>query len=113
MALTTLDTQYNPKEIEPRWLKFWETERLAHAEPDDNAETYSIVIPPPNVTGTLHLGHASMLAIEDIMIRFHRMLGKKALWLPGTDHAGIATQNAVEKNLAEQGIRREDLGREE
>ncbi len=78
-----------------------------------DAEKFSIVLPPPNVTGTLHIGHASMLAIEDIMVRYHRMLGKRTLWLPGTDHAAIATQSKVEKELQKDKIRKQDLGREE
>jgi len=78
-----------------------------------DAPKFSIVLPPPNVTGTLHIGHASMLAIEDIMVRYHRMLGKRTLWLPGTDHAAIATQSKVEKELQKDKIRKQDLGREE
>lgn len=78
-----------------------------------DAEKFSIVLPPPNVTGTLHIGHASMLAIEDIMVRYNRMLGKRTLWLPGTDHAAIATQTKVEKELQKDKIRKQDLGREE
>ena len=72
-----------------------------------------MVLPPPNVTGTLHIGHAAMLTIEDIMVRYARMSGKKTLWLPGTDHAAIATQSRVEKNLEKEGIKKNDLGREE
>ncbi|NQV11949.1 class I tRNA ligase family protein, partial [Candidatus Uhrbacteria bacterium] len=82
--------------------------------PGDRKETFSMVLPPPNATGTLHMGHAAMLAIEDIMIRFQRMQGKKTLWVPGTDHAAIATQVKVEKILQkEEGKSRHDLGREE
>jgi valyl-tRNA synthetase len=80
---------------------------------EERKEKFSIVLPPPNVTGKLHLGHADMLAIEDSIVRFQRMLGKKALWLPGTDHAAIATQTKVEKLLAKEKIRKHDLGREE
>jgi valyl-tRNA synthetase len=113
VALTTLDTQYNPKEIEPRWLQFWEDENLAHAVPVDDVETYSIVIPPPNVTAKLHLGHALNNTIQDILIRFKRMQGLLSEWMPGTDHAGIATQNVVERKIAtEKGKTRQEFGRE-
>lgn len=112
---------YNSQENEPRILELWE--KSGFANPDvciekgvtaPDAESYSIVLPPPNVTGTLHMGHASMLAIQDILIRYHRMRGKKTLWLPGTDHAAIATQSVVEKNLLKTEKKtRHDLGREE
>ncbi|MFM7088980.1 MAG: class I tRNA ligase family protein, partial [Candidatus Paceibacterota bacterium] len=80
---------------------------------DKDAEHFSIVLPPPNVTGSLHTGHALMLVIQDIMVRYARMQGKKTLWIPGTDHAAIATQSKVEKILEKEGIRKNDLGREE
>ena len=112
---------YNSKESEPRILELWE--KSGFANPDvciekgvtsPDAESYSIVLPPPNVTGTLHMGHAAMLAIEDILIRYHRMRGKKTLWLPGTDHAAIATQSVVEKDLLKTEKKtRHDLGRDE
>ena len=95
---------YNPNETEPRIYQTWEESGFFN--PDTciekgvtraDAQPFSIVLPPPNVTGTLHIGHASMLAIEDIAVRYNRMLGKKTLWLPGTDHAAIATQSKVEK----------------
>lgn len=86
---------------------------IAQGYTNPGAETFSIVLPPPNVTGQLHIGHAGMLSIEDIMVRFARMQGKRTLWIPGTDHAAIATQSKVEKNLAKQKIRKHDLGREE
>ena len=86
---------------------------LFHAEPDPAREPYSIVIPPPNVTGNLHMGHALNGTIQDVLIRYHRMLGENACWLVGTDHAGIATQNVVEKQLRKDGVTKEDLGREE
>ncbi|MCR4325298.1 MAG: valine--tRNA ligase [Patescibacteria group bacterium] len=112
---------YDPAENEPRILELWE--RSGYANPDvcvekgvtkPDAPTYSIVLPPPNVTGTLHMGHAAMLAIEDILIRYHRMRGYKTLWLPGTDSAAIATQSKVEKNIQKAEKKsRYDLGREE
>ena len=89
-----------------------EWEKSGAFQPNPTGEPFSIMMPPPNATGTLHLGHAIMLAIEDIIIRHKRMQGFATLWLPGTDHAGIATQTRVEKNLLEKGIKKEDLGRE-
>jgi valyl-tRNA synthetase len=102
------EPQKNEKEIYDRW------EKEGFFKPDENAAngSYSIVMPPPNVTGTLHMGHAAMLAIEDILIRFNRMQGKKTLWIPGTDHAAIATQTKVEKIIKEEGLTRHQLGRE-
>ncbi|MDE2031062.1 MAG: valine--tRNA ligase [Patescibacteria group bacterium] len=112
---------YNPEETEGRIYKLWEESGFFNPDicieknvTDKDAEPFSIVLPPPNVTGTLHIGHASMLAIEDIMVRFARMQGKRTLWLPGTDHAAIATQSKVEKIIEkEEGKRKNDLGREE
>ena len=110
---------YNPKETEDRIYKLWEESGFFNPDvcvekgiTETNAEPFSIVLPPPNVTGSLHTGHALMLAIEDIMIRHARMRGYKTLWLPGTDHAAIATQTKVEKLLEKEGIRKNDLGRE-
>jgi len=94
-----MDKQYNPKEVESKIYKFWE--KTGAFNPDklkDTKKPYSIVIPPPNVTGALHMGHALNAIIQDILIRWKRMSGFKTLWVPGTDHAGIATQNVVEKN---------------
>ncbi len=91
----------------------WLASRIFHAEPDAAKKPYSIVIPPPNVTGNLHMGHALNGTIQDVLTRYHRMLGENACWLPGTDHAGIATQNVIEKQLRAQGQTKEDLGREE
>ncbi len=111
-----LSKQYNPKEFEDKIYKIWE--ESGYFNPDnldlpEDASTYTIVLPPPNITDKLHLGHSSMLAIEDLLIRFHRMRGYRALWIPGTDHAAIATQNVVEKKLKkEEGKTRHDLGRE-
>jgi len=113
VGLTDMDKLYNPKAIEEKWQKFWEENRFGHAEPVDGKETYSIVIPPPNVTDRLHLGHALNNTIQDILIRFKRMQGYITEWMPGTDHAGIATQNVVERKIANaQGKTRQDLGRE-
>jgi len=111
---------YNPQSTEDRIYKLWEESGFFNPDvciqkgvTDKNAQPFSIMLPPPNVTGTLHIGHASMLVIEDIMVRFARMQGKRTLWLPGTDHAAIATQSKVEKILEKEGIRKNDLGREE
>ena len=105
---------YDPKEAEEKIYDTWEKSGFFNPNnlPGERKETFSMVLPPPNVTGKLHLGHADMLAIEDTVVRFQRMLGKKTLWLPGTDHAAIATQTKVEKILAKEKIRRHDLGRE-
>jgi valyl-tRNA synthetase len=107
-----LAPQYNPKDIETRWSELWASTSLLHATPDPHKKPYTIVIPPPNVTGILHMGHALNNTIQDILIRVRRMQGRQALWMPGTDHAGIATQNVVERKLAKEGKTRRDLGRE-
>ncbi len=107
---------YNPQETEPRIYKMWEDSGFFNPDnlPTRHQEPYTIMMPPPNVTGILHMGHAMMLTIEDIIIRYQRMLGKKTLWLPGTDHAAIATQSKVEKEISKkEGKNRFDLGREE
>ena len=111
---------YDPKITEDRIYKLWEESGFFNPDiciekgiTKANAEHFSIVLPPPNVTGNLHTGHALMLVIQDIMIRHARMQGKKTLWLPGTDHAAIATQSKVEKLLEKEGKRKNDLGREE
>jgi valyl-tRNA synthetase len=104
--------QYNPKETEDKWYKFWEENKLFSAKPSLGQLPYCIVIPPPNVTGILHMGHALNNTIQDILIRYQRMRGRQSLWMPGTDHAGIATQNVVEKALAKEGLKRQDLGRD-
>ncbi len=107
---------YNPQDTEDRIYSLWEKSGYFNPDklPERHKEPYTIVLPPPNVTGTLHMGHASMLAIEDIIIRYKRMQGFKTLWLPGTDHAAIATQSKVEKELEKkEGKRKTDLGREE
>ncbi len=104
---------YNHKNIEDRIYKYWEKNKCFKPKKNKSKKTYSIVIPPPNVTGSLHMGHALNNSIQDLLIRFNRNKGIETLWQPGTDHAGIATQLVVEKQLAEKGISRNDLGREE
>ncbi|MBI5873019.1 MAG: valine--tRNA ligase [Candidatus Omnitrophica bacterium] len=108
-----LPSQYNPKEVEEKWFDLWAKTPLLHAEADPKKKPFTIVIPPPNVTGILHMGHALNNTIQDILIRTRRMQGKEALWMPGTDHAGIATQNVVERKIAKEGLKRHDLGRDE
>ncbi len=108
-----LDKSYTPDNIEKKWYDEWISHGLFNAEINPDAKAFSIVIPPPNVTGSLHVGHAFDHTFQDIMCRTKRMEGYSVLWLPGTDHAGIATQNVVEKDLAKKGISRYDLGREE
>lgn len=103
---------YSPKDIEEKWYKIWEENKYFRATLDDSKPNYSIVIPPPNVTGILHMGHILNNSIQDTLIRYKRMSGYNTLWMPGTDHAGIATQNMVEKKLAKEGLKKEDLGRE-
>jgi len=106
-------TGYDPQGIEERWLEVWEQAGYSSADEASPKPPYAIVIPPPNITGFLHLGHAMNNTLQDILIRWRRMQGCNALWIPGTDHAGIATQNVVERQLLEEGYRREDLGRDE
>ena len=109
-----IGSKYNPKEIEKDWYSVWEKDQYfswKHESKKDSQEGYSMVIPPPNVTGSLHLGHALNHTLQDILARYHRLKGKKVLWLPGTDHAGIATQNVVEKQLREVNQDRKSLGR--
>jgi valyl-tRNA synthetase len=109
-----LAKQYDPQEAQKRWLTFWDEQGYFHSRPDPARKPYCIVIPPPNVTGALHMGHALNETIQDVLIRWRRMQGFNALWMPGTDHAGIATQAVVERRLREEeGKTRHDLGREE
>ena len=109
-----LPTQYDPSEAEGRWYSHWESHGYFEADPRGEGETYTIVIPPPNVTGALHLGHALNNTIQDVLIRWRRMQGYRALWMPGTDHAGIATQAVVERRLfEEENLTRHAIGREE
>ena len=107
-----LSKQYNPQEVEDRWYQFWQDHNLFAVGPNQNKKPFAIVIPPPNVTGILHMGHALNNTIQDILIRYHRMLGDESLWMPGTDHAGIATQNVVERAIAKENLKRQDLGRD-
>jgi valyl-tRNA synthetase len=109
---TAMPTQYNPQDAEKKWYEYWLQGNYFAAGTRPDAETYTIVIPPPNVTGMLHIGHALDFTLQDILIRTKRMQGYDALWLPGTDHAGIATQTKVEQKLREEGLSRYDLGRE-
>jgi len=109
---TQIPAQYDPKDVEQKWFELYARTSLFHAERDLAKKPYCIVIPPPNVTGILHMGHALNNTIQDILIRARRMQGYAALWMPGTDHAGIATQNVVERALAKEGKKRDDLGRE-
>jgi valyl-tRNA synthetase len=112
--MTELSKAYEPKLVEEKWYTFWEEGGFFKADPNSGKEPYCIVIPPPNVTGVLHMGHALVDTLEDILIRWKRMQGFEALWVPGTDHAGIATQTVVEKHLfAKTGKRRKDFEREE
>lgn len=104
--------QYDPKISEASMQHLWEENDCFSPKPSTTGETFYIPIPPPNVTGNLHIGHALVLTLEDIMVRYHRMRGDTTLWVPGTDHAGIATQAQVEKRLEKQGIKRKDIGRE-
>ncbi|HUG86907.1 MAG TPA: valine--tRNA ligase [Euzebya sp.] len=107
-----LPKSYDPTSLEPALYEWWESHGLFHADAGDDGEPYAIVIPPPNVTGSLHVGHALDNTLQDVLIRRARMQGRNAVWLPGTDHAGIATQTVVEKQLAAEGLTRHDLGRE-
>lgn len=110
-----IETTFNPKEVEPRWSKAWEDSGAFKPKTDPKADPFCIVIPPPNVTGSLHIGHALNNTLQDVLIRFERLRGKSVLWQPGMDHAGIATQMVVERKLAEAGGNedRRSLGREE
>jgi valyl-tRNA synthetase len=106
-----LDQSYNPIEIEAIWYPFWQENQLFQANENSDKPPFTIVIPPPNVTGSLHMGHALFVTLQDLMIRWKRMEGYETLWLPGTDHAGIATQVVVERMLREEGTNRHELGR--
>lgn len=107
------NTRYSPQDIESKWMERWLGASLFTPEEGSGRETYCISVPPPNVTGSLHMGHALNGSIQDLLIRLHHMRGEDTLWICGTDHAGIATQNQVEKQIAAEGLRRQDLGREE
>ena len=107
-----LDKTYNPKQFEARWYKAWVDSNAFASTPNSPKAPYTIMMPPPNVTGSLHIGHALTFTLQDILIRYHRMAGRDALWQPGTDHAGIATQMVVERKLDAEGVKRRDLGRD-
>ncbi len=111
-STSTLTKVYSPAEVEKKWYEYWERNRLFHARVNPEKKPYTIVIPPPNVTGVLHMGHILNNTLQDVFIRYKRMKGFEACWIPGTDHAGIATQNVVEKSLMKEGKTRHDLGRE-
>jgi valyl-tRNA synthetase len=112
MAEWEMPSRFQPAEAERHWYDVWETKGHFGSEPDEDRKPYTIVIPPPNVTGVLHMGHALNNTLQDIVIRFRKMQGFNALWIPGTDHAGIATQNVVERMIATEGLTRDQLGRE-
>ncbi len=110
--MTEIPSAYDPSRVEGEWYRTWEERKYFHAEPDPDREPFTMVIPPPNVTGSLHMGHALNNSLQDFIARRRRMQGMAVLWLPGCDHAGIATQNVVERKLAEEGLTRQELGRE-
>ncbi|MGH7210738.1 MAG: class I tRNA ligase family protein, partial [Acetobacteraceae bacterium] len=107
-----LDKTYAPNEIEPRLYEGWERSGAFACDPGSAATPFTVMIPPPNVTGSLHMGHALTFTVQDTLVRWRRMQGRDVLWQPGTDHAGIATQMVVERLLAAEGIDRRDLGRD-
>jgi valyl-tRNA synthetase len=107
-----IPSRYNPREVEPKILSQWLSAGVFSAGPNPQKKPFCIVIPPPNITGILHMGHALNNTIQDVLIRYKRMQGFEAFWMPGTDHAGIATQNVVEKQLAKEGLGKEDIGRD-
>ncbi|MBI4353196.1 MAG: valine--tRNA ligase [Candidatus Omnitrophica bacterium] len=111
-ASTEIPTVYNPKQVEKKWYEFWMREGCFRASSSARKRPYTIVIPPPNITGILHMGHALNNTLQDILVRYKRMRGFETLWMPGTDHAGIATQNVVERSLKEEGLTRQALGRD-
>ncbi|NEP26416.1 class I tRNA ligase family protein, partial [Moorena sp. SIO3I6] len=108
----TLATKYEPKTTEAKWQQYWEENQVFKADPNHQGEPYCVVIPPPNVTGKLHMGHAFESALIDTLVRYHRMTGRNTLWLPGTDHASIAVQTILDRQLEAEGKTRYDLGRE-
>ena len=110
---TEIPKQYDPKAVQPRWIEFWQQQHLFDAQPNPAKKPHTIMIPLPNVTGALHMGHALNGTLQDLITRWRRMQGYEALWMPGTDHAGIATQAVVERRmLEEEGKTRHDIGRE-
>src|SRR5947207_1797587 len=107
-----MDPLYKPQGVEQRWQQTWEEEGLYGADSDAPGETFVVMHPPPNISGSLTIGHCLQLSIQDTLVRWHRMRGFNTLFQPGYDHAGISTQNVIEKQLAEEGLTRQDLGRE-
>ncbi len=112
MKKKDIPTVYDPLAVEQKWYQYWENNNFFHTDVNSGQEPFCIVMPPPNVTGQLHMGHALDNTLQDILTRWRRMQGYNTLWLPGTDHAGIATQARVEEQLAGEGVSRYDLGRE-
>ncbi len=112
MGITKMPPAYDPQKVEGKWYRWWEEHKYFHAEVEPGKEPFCIVMPPPNVTGELHMGHALDNTLQDVLTRWRRMSGYNTLWLPGTDHAGIATQAKVEAQLAKEGLSKYDLGRE-
>ena len=110
--MNELAPKYSPQDVEDKWYEYWMEHNLFHSVPDAR-QPYTVVIPPPNVTGVLHMGHMLNNTIQDILVRRARMEGKNALWVPGTDHASIATETKVIAKLAAEGIRKTDLSREQ
>ena len=106
-----LEKTFNSAELETRHYEEWEKSGAFTAHPDKNNERFAVMMPPPNVTGSLHMGHALNMTLQDILTRYNRMKGKDTLWMPGTDHAGIATQMVVERQLDGEGLKRRDMGR--
>ena len=113
MSTTELPKQYNPLESEAKWQKYWEESGVFVADSESEKESYCIMIPPPNVTSSLHMGHAFQEVLIDILIRYHRMRGFNALWLPGTDHASIAVQTILDKQIKAEGKTNQEIGREQ
>ncbi|MGH7855833.1 MAG: class I tRNA ligase family protein, partial [Candidatus Binatia bacterium] len=111
MSVVELPKSYDPSSVEVRWYRIWREKGYFRGDERQPGDPFSMVIPPPNITGSLHLGHALNNTIQDVLCRHHRMLGRPTLWIPGTDHAGIATQNVVERQLAAEGTDRRALGR--
>ena len=107
-----LEKVYDPKQVESRTYEFWQKGRYFHAEADPKRKPYTIMMPPPNVTGQLHMGHALDNTLQDILIRWRRMQGYNVLWMPGTDHASIATESKVVEAMRKEGLTKEQLGRE-
>jgi len=112
-SINDIPKAYNPHEIEDKWYRYWEENKLFHSEPDESKKSYTIVIPPPNITGMLTLGHILNNSIQDVYIRYKKMKGFNTCWVPGTDHASIATETKVVKHLKDQGIDKYEIGREE